>query len=90
MDVEGHLAEVAWGAAGEGAVLSIGPEEFRAGLEACRRTMRAEEERVKEQVEGDAEEPAMVEPCNEESLESKAPLEVSISARQVREARSQG
>ncbi|KAL9187212.1 hypothetical protein ACHAXT_001315 [Thalassiosira profunda] len=88
LDVEGHLAEVALGVTGEGAVLSIGPEEFRAGLEECRRKMKAEEEKLADRGSEDAEAPAAVEPTNDECWE-KTP-EVSITARQVREARSQG
>mmetsp|Transcript_3370 Transcript_3370/g.7210 ORF Transcript_3370/g.7210 Transcript_3370/m.7210 type:complete len:916 (+) Transcript_3370:130-2877(+) len=54
LDMEGHLAEVTLGGLGEGAVLSIGPEEFRVGLEECRKRLsEMENEKKGKSYEGD-------------------------------------
>lgn len=91
LDISGHLAEVTLGGMGEGAVLSIGPEEFCAGLEESRRKM-------KETAEGKV---PFADPLEEDDsgetdfargndANDEVPLRIKITARQVREARSHG
>ena len=91
LDVDGHLAEVTLG--GKGEVLAIGPEEFKAGLEGCRRRMKEqEEERLRRQDGGDGDgyidDMNAYEECCAENTTTQ--LNVKITARQVREARSHG
>lgn len=99
LDVEGHLAEVTLGGMGEGAVLHISPEEFRRGLEGCRRRMEdaeREEKSQDEEVAGDGlvdgnPDPATVDALDEEFARGVTmPPGARITARQVREARSSG
>jgi len=95
LDVDGHLAEVAvLGGSGENsAVLSIGPEEFRIGLEMCRRKMAikvTEEKRslICDTVDGMVanNEVDFYEECTNDEKSSH----VNITARHVRNAREQG
>ncbi len=95
LDVAGHLAEVAiLGESGENsAVLSIGPDEFRNGLEECRRKMmmKAEEEKrilmndSAKEIAGNMEMDFPYVYTNGEK-----PPHVNISARHIRNAREQG
>jgi len=101
VDLEGHLAEVTLGGMGEGASLCIGPEEFRLGMEECRRKIvikKAEEEKEeKRRLEGpegggplEAKDEADADLVEEDSTVGRLALEVKITARDIREARSRG
>ncbi|KAL7429436.1 hypothetical protein ACHAXH_002759 [Discostella pseudostelligera] len=95
LDVVGHLAEVAvLGGSGENsAVLSIGPEEFRIGLEMCRGKMAikvTEEKRllINDSVDGvvASNEVDFYKECTNDEKSSH----VNITARHVRNAREHG
>mmetsp|Transcript_4764 Transcript_4764/g.8888 ORF Transcript_4764/g.8888 Transcript_4764/m.8888 type:complete len:226 (+) Transcript_4764:1-678(+) len=86
---------------GEGASLCIGPEEFRLGMEECRRKIvikKAEEEKEeKRRLEGpegggplEAKDEADADLVEEDSTVGRLALEVKITARDIREARSRG
>jgi hypothetical protein len=90
LDVEEHMADVSMG---EGAVLSIDPAEFRAGLEKCRLMMQAQEIEAKNgkatndgmktstgTVVGGVQDSDILAPC----------FDISIAASEVRHARSIG
>jgi len=93
LDISGHLAEVTLGGMGEGAVLSIGPEEFRTGLEESRRKMN-ETPKGKvpftDPLEEDDSGEVMTDFARGNDVNDEVPLSVKITARQVREARSHG
>mmetsp|Transcript_5484 Transcript_5484/g.9345 ORF Transcript_5484/g.9345 Transcript_5484/m.9345 type:complete len:515 (+) Transcript_5484:149-1693(+) len=97
LDVQGHLEEVTLGGMGEGASLLIGPEEFRSGLEECRRKMKKageEEQLLKGQEEDGSHERgkefALADTNDEDCTDGKTSLKIKITAREVREARSHG
>ena len=108
LDVEGHLSEVALvgdedDSGKMGGVLSIGPEEFRRGLEDCRRKIedaekKKVEEEEKEMLVGEEKEGEdinnEVDVSYDDALDEEsgkvALMKAKISARQVREARSLG
>jgi hypothetical protein len=102
LDMEGHLRGVALlGGAGEmSAVLSIGPDDFRVGLEECRRKMMLEvEEGVRRSMRirsGDgmdecADETDVEDDTNDDGrIDDDSSLQIRITARQVRDARSHG
>ena len=91
LDVEEHMADVSMG---EGAVLSIDPEEFRAGLEKCRMMMKAEEDKkvTKAINDGSNTSTGTVVGNNRdcESEESAPRFDINITAIDVRHARSIG
>ena len=95
LDVEGHMAEVAiLGGSGENsAVLSIGPDEFRIGVEECRRKMALKSEGAKKIMVDDSVDEIVanneMDYKDECTNDEKSP-HVHITARHVRNAREQG
>ncbi len=89
LDVDEHMADVSMG---DGAVLSIDPAEFRAGLEKCRTAMQMEEEEkksAKATVDGSSD--IVVSNFRHNDIDESAPCFVmSIAASDVRHARSLG
>ena len=95
LDIEGHMAEVTLGGLGEGAMLSIGPEEFRAGLERCRQAMKdkSSEDETEGGIEADGrhgDRPKEARKDVENFSDDEESLTPRISARDVREAREHG
>jgi hypothetical protein len=102
LDVDGHLRGVTLlGGAGEtSAVLSIGPDDFRAGLEECRRKMTVEGEMARERSPRDRSGDGIGENAdvtdhdddkNDNShVDGDESLQIKITARQVRDARTRG
>ena len=91
LNVDEHMADVSMG---EGAVLSIDPAEFRAGLEKCRMMMEADEdEKISVSTNN-----VGLKPTNNSSVvgkaqfceESSALFDMNITASDVRHARSAG
>jgi len=100
-DMDGHLSEVTLldgAAGGRSSVLSIGPEEFRIGLEGCRKKMRlkVEEEQLSRNQPansvGVSDEVTAVQydTNKEDCINVKNTSQPKITAQDVREARSQG
>jgi len=90
LDIDGHMAEVISleGTGEKSAVLSIGPEEFRLGLELCRRKIEENAESLNSNTDGDIEDGSN-ENVDDESAK-KSLLNFDIKARDVRKARSKG
>lgn len=97
LDMDGHLAEVISleGTGEKSAVLSIGPEEFRLGLEMCRRKMKAKMEE-KEQLKLGSVEECMNNDyhggydANNEQCINGTSFQINITAHDVRDARTRG
>jgi hypothetical protein len=89
LDVEEHMADVSMG---EGAVLSIDPAEFRAGLEKCRMMMKAEEDKKTLKATSDGLKISTGTAVgNVRDCEESAPcFDMNIAASDVRHARSIG
>eukprot|EP00985_Skeletonema_marinoi_P002298 scaffold955_cov72-Skeletonema_marinoi.AAC.1 len=90
LNVDEHMADVSMG---EGAVLSIDPAEFRAGLEKCRMKMKAEEEEkesAKATNDGLKTSTDAVVGNIQDSDESSPRFDMSIAASDVRHARRIG
>lgn len=91
LDVEEHMADVSMG---EGAVLSIDPAEFRAGLEKCRLMMRAQEIETKSGLatnDGLKPSAGTVVGAGVQDSDMLAPcFDMSIAASEVRHARTIG
>ena len=90
LDVDGHMAEVISleGTGAKSAVLSIGPEEFRLGLELCRRKIEENNESLDNKIDVDIEDGSN-ENVDDESTK-RSLLNFNIKARDVRKARSKG
>jgi len=90
LDVDGHMAEVISleGTGEKSAVLSIGPEDFRLGLEMCRRKIKENEESLDNKIDKDIEDGSN-ENVDDESTK-RSLLNFDIKARDVRKARSKG
>ena len=91
LDMDEHMADVSMG---EGAVLSIDPAEFRAGLEKCRMIMKAEEEEKRPPVANSdglqlTTTRTMVGDM-QESEESDSQFDLKITANDIRHARNTG
>jgi len=100
LDVDGHLkGVVGLGATGEmSAVLSIGPDEFRVGMDECRRKMLLEVEEREKRLsihrsivsnEKSGYEPDEDVP-DDDFIDDDKLFQTEITARQVRDARSNG
>ena len=92
LDVDEHMADVS---IGDGAVLSIDPAEFRAGLEKCRSMMQVEEEgkKIAEATIDGLKTSSDTVVCNfqDSDFDVGAPcFDMSIAASDVRQARSLG
>lgn len=89
LDVDEHMADVSMG---DGAVLSIDPAEFRAGLEKCKTIMQAEEEGKKSaKATMDGLKTSSNSVFWDSEVDVGAPcFEMSIAASDVRHARSLG
>jgi hypothetical protein len=97
LDVNGHVRGVTLlGGAGEtSAVLSIGPDDFRAGLEECRRKMMVEDEMARARSLRDRSGDCIGENTDvtvdlDEHVEGDESMQIKITGRQVRDARSRG
>ncbi|KAL7468760.1 hypothetical protein ACHAXS_008990 [Conticribra weissflogii] len=104
LDMEGHLSEVTLGGLGEGAVLSIGPEEFRAGLERCRERLEIQKKKKESSYEGDGDD--LEHSTNDRNLVNVSgdsefgdyimdkdtfdALSIKLSPREIRDARAKG
>ena len=91
LDMDGHMAEViSLEDTGEkSSVLSIGPDEFRLGLEMCRRKMKEKAEEMSSVKPGDFTDDVVKFDMNGD-LNDKKTLQINITARDVRDAREQG
>ncbi|KAL7446734.1 hypothetical protein ACHAXM_011592 [Skeletonema potamos] len=87
LDVDEHMADVSMG---EGAVLSIDPSEFRAGLEKCRMIMKAEEDKKAPRAMYEALTGTVLGNGNVREEESAPSFDMNIAASDVRHARSIG
>ena len=92
LDVDGHMAEVISleGTGVKSAVLSIGPEEFRLGLEMCRRKIEENNESLDNKTDVDIEDRSSHDAEYEIDESAKKSLHFDIKARDVRKARSKG
>eukprot|EP00804_Cyclotella_cryptica_P029350 CCRYP_017736-RA/>CCRYP_017736-RA protein AED:0.39 eAED:0.39 QI:0/-1/0/1/-1/1/1/0/801 len=96
LDLESHAAEVSLGGLGEGAVLSISPDDFRAGIEESRKAMALIEDKMSKDTKenNDQTESSNGSEEGESSSEgtalSEVLLEMKISGRDIREARDNG
>ena len=87
LDVDEHMADVSMG---EGAVLSIDPAEFRAGLEKCRIMMEAEEEKRMSKATLKPSNGTVVGNTQDYCEESSTRFDMNITASDVRQARNIG
>ncbi|KAL7479095.1 hypothetical protein ACHAW6_004840 [Cyclotella cf. meneghiniana] len=96
VDLESHAAEVSLGGLGEGAVLSISPDDFRAGIEKSRKTTALTEyKRPKDTDESNDQNQGEIERDeNENSAKgtelNETLLQMKLSGRDIREARMNG
>ena len=94
LDIDGHMAEVISleGTGEKSAVLSIGPEEFRLGLELCRRKIEENAESLNNNTDVEIEDESNGNSAgyDVDDESAKRSLHFDIKARDVRKARSKG
>jgi hypothetical protein len=96
LDLEGHAAEVSLGGLGEGAVLSISPDDFKAGIEESRKALALAEDKMPKDSEESNDQNQIAFQMDENDSSAKgtglneALLQMKISGRDIREARMNG
>jgi hypothetical protein len=93
LDMEGHAAEVSLGGLGEGAVLSISPDDFKAGMEQSRKAMKLIEDNILNETSVSDDQNAPKDDTGESSAcntLTESLFQMNISGRDIREARANG